>query len=95
MLESVTVRSTNLDYCFHTNNIEYVRFILNTYPAKELLEQEISGLEIHYGNQTHEGDVVDIGKIPMEEGDLFTLTSGGKTAAECMVYWNQKKEELN
>ena len=95
MLESVTVRSTNLDYCFHTNNIEYVRFILNTYPAKELLEREISGLEIHYGNQTHEGDVVSIGKIPMEEGDLFTLTSGGKTAAECMIYWNQKKEELN
>ena len=86
-LESVTVRSTNLDYCFHTNNIEYVRFILNTYPAKKFQEQEVTALEIHYGNQTHEGDLIDIGKTTLDDADYFSLTSNGKTAAECMLYW--------
>jgi len=30
-IDTITVRSTSLDYCYHTNNIEYVRFVLDTY----------------------------------------------------------------
>ena len=89
IMETVTVRSTNLDYCSHTNNVEYVRFILNTYPAATFQRRELRLLEIHYGNQTHEGDELQIGKIPLAGADYFSVSAGGKTAAECMLRWEE------
>ena len=46
--ESVVVRSTSIDYCHHTNNTEYVRFVLNTFGVNELKAKPISEFEIHY-----------------------------------------------
>ena len=87
LLEAVKVRSTNLDYCSHTNNIEYLRFVLNTYSAKTFLEREIARIEIHYGNQTFEGDEIEIFKHSEMQTDCFSLVSNGKTAVDCLLLW--------
>ena len=50
-VDTVTVRSTSLDYCYHTNNIEYVRFMLNTYDSEFFKAHDPEGLEIHYLSQ--------------------------------------------
>lgn len=89
ILETVKVRSTNLDYCSHTNNIEYLRFILNTYPAEHFKEQEITKLEIHYGNQTFEGDEIVISRHCDGLTDYFSLQSGQTPAADCMIVWSK------
>ena len=86
-LETVKVRSTNLDYCSHTNNIEYMRFILNTYTAKDFLELEIARIEIHYGNQTFEEDEIVIFKYSDMQADYFSLVSNGKTSVDCFLLW--------
>jgi acyl-ACP thioesterase len=86
-METVRVRSTNLDYCSHTNNIEYLRFILNTYAARTFEEREISRIEIHYGNQTFEGDEIAVFKHSDMQTEYFSLVSNGKTAVDCMIVW--------
>ncbi len=84
-LESVTVRTMNLDYCSHTNNIEYVRFILNTYPSEELRERAIEHIEVHYTGQTFEGDVLDIGRLGRDGRELFFITCRGKPIVSCSI----------
>lgn len=86
-LETVTVRSTNLDYCSHTNNVEYIRFLLNTYPSAKFQQQELGFIEIHYGSQTHEGDKLQISKTTTDKTDYFFISSGTQTAVECMLSW--------
>lgn len=87
VMETAVIRSTNLDYNFHTNNVEYVRFILNAYNAKHLAERDIGQIEIHYGCQTFEGDTIQIAKHTEGVKDYFRLQSNEKVAAECIIKW--------
>lgn len=86
-LETVKVRSTNLDYCSHTNNIEYLRYILNTYRAEQFMAHEIEQVEIHYGNQTFEDDEIEIAKHGDGQTDTFSLRVRGASAVDCMIVW--------
>ena len=35
LVDTLTVRTSNIDYAGHTNNIEYIRMLLNTFTLKE------------------------------------------------------------
>lgn len=87
LTESVIVRSTSLDYCYHTNNIEYVRFVLNTYGIEQFKQHEPKQVEIHYGNQSFEGEKLDINKLSTEDGDLFSITRDGSLITSCRINW--------
>jgi len=88
LLETVKVRSTNLDYCSHTNNIEYLRFILNTYRAEQFMAHEIEQVEIHYGSQTFEDDEIEIAKHGDGQIDYFSLRARDASAVDCMIVWH-------
>lgn len=90
-VDTVTVRSTSLDYCYHTNNIEYVRFVLNSYDSDFFKTHDPAGLEIHYLSQSFEGDKLDIGKIREEDGDLFRIRRDGTEITACMLSWQDAK----
>lgn len=81
------VRSMNLDYCGHTNNVEYVRFILNTFTSEELRAKEISCIEMNYRGQSYEGDTLGIERTAEPGTDTFFITRGDKTAAACRIEW--------
>ncbi len=85
--ESVKVRSMNIDYCSHTNNVEYVRFILNTYSTAELAERELEGIEMHYDGQSYEGETLDIEKLADPDGDRFFVRCGGTEKTACRIVW--------
>ena len=87
LVEKLTIKSTSIDYCIHTNNVEYIRFILDTYKVSELIEKPIKGLEIHYLGQTLEGQTLNVSKITQEDRDLFLLTdeAGKQKALECSI----------
>lgn len=87
VLNTVRVQATNLDYCAHTNNVEYFRFILNTYDAKELMAREAEQIEVHYGQQTFEGDVLSVSKHREDATDYFSVCSDRGAAVECAVSW--------
>lgn len=87
VLNTVRVQASNLDYCAHTNNVEYFRFILNTYAAKELMAREVEQIEVHYGRQTFEGDELRVSKHREDTTDYFSISSEQGTAVECAVSW--------
>ena len=89
-LESVTVRTMNLDYCSHTNNVEYVRFILNTYPSAHFREYGISAIEMHYLGQSFEGDNLDLEKLTNDGSEQFFITKEGKNVASCSIEWKKR-----
>ena len=85
--ESVTVRSTSLDYCYHTNNIEYVRFMLNTYPVDHFKTHEPAQLEIHYASQSFEGEVLSIMKESYDDGDQFHVLRDSQEITSARIRW--------
>ena len=93
VVHTITVRSTSLDYCYHTNNIEYVRFVLNTYDAEFLKTHEPTGLEIHYLGQSFEGERLDIEKLCREDGDLFRVRRDGSEITACKIAWRKSEDE--
>lgn len=88
--DTVCVKATNLDYCSHTNNIEYIRFIFNTYRAKELADRDVEQVEVHYGQQTFEGDVLSVMMHSIGDEDFFSIQSGEEVAAECRIKWRKQ-----
>ena len=76
-----TVRSTDIDFGGHMNNIAYIRAIESLFPAKEWQEKKISEMEIHYKRACYEGDVLKFQK--KAEGDSLQLAAflpNGKVA---------------
>ena len=88
-VESVTVRSTSLDYCWHTNNIEYVKFVLNDYDADFFKTHEPAALEVHYANQSFEGEQLDIEKLSVDENDYYHIRRGSDEIASCRLVWKK------
>lgn len=86
-LYSVTVRSTNLDFCGHTNNVEYLRFVLASFESRDLEQRGIRTIEMDYRGQSYEGDVLDIERSRQDNTDCFFITRNGQTAAACRIEW--------
>ena len=85
LVDSVTVRSTNVDYSNHCNNVEYLRFILNTYTVEELVNNQIKEIEVDYVNQSYEGDTLSVHKQSSDNRDVFSLKKSDQTVIRCVV----------
>ncbi len=85
--DTVRVRAASIDYCSHTNNVEYIRFILNTFSFDELVRRDVEQMEVHYGRQTFEGDVLSVGRYRGDKEDLFSVSSDEGVAVECRFRW--------
>lgn len=79
------VKSGDIDFVQHTNNVSYVRFIMNTYSVRELRERPVRAIEVRYAGQTHEGDTLTIRKAEAEGKELFDIVLGDSTAVECEI----------
>ncbi len=72
-VDSVKVRSTNIDFCHHTNNVEYIRFLMNTYSVREMEEKQFKEIEICYAKQSFENDELQIYKRSDEGKDILVI----------------------
>lgn len=54
--------SSDIDYSNHTNNVSYVKYVVNTIPCKFFEENQITDFEIHYINESKEGQILKIYK---------------------------------
>lgn len=84
-VDSVRVRYTNIDMSHHTNNKEYVRFILNTYTVEQMETRPIREIEMRYVSQSFENNVLNIEKSRDGNRDIFAVTCDGNTVAKCEV----------
>ncbi len=85
IVEQVKVRSTNIDMSHHTNNLEYLRFVLNTFSVKELETKLIKEMEVIYANQSFENDMLDVHKLELQNKDVIVLQKQDKPIVKCEV----------
>ena len=73
LVSEINVKSSNVDFYLHTNNVEYVRFILDTIPVKELIDKNYNDIQINYLFESREGDVLNIYRKKVDNGYLFLI----------------------
>ena len=93
-LDEVKVGASDIDYCYHTNNIAYVRYFMNQFRVDDLVERPVKAIEFQYANQTHEGDCLEVYACgPAEENntqaplytEAYIIELDGKQVVSCQV----------
>ena len=77
-----TVRSTDIDFGNHMNNIAYVRKFLDQFPSEQITGAAVRSIEIHYGHPCREGKTLNIYR--RQDGESWRMcirNSKGETAA--------------
>ena len=80
-----TVPSTAIDYCMHLNNVEYLRFILNTDGVEYGLYYPVSAVELQYLLQAREGEELTVCKKVEGTTEYFSVCGKNGTAVRCVV----------
>lgn len=76
------VRSIDIDFGQHMNNVAYIRALFGGLTCKELETMNITGLEVAYKAQSYEGDVLILRRRETEDGsDFAMLRENGDVAA--------------
>lgn len=83
--DEVKVRSTDIDYCHHTNNIAYVRYFMNQIGVDDLIEHPVSAIEVQYAAQTYEGDMLEVYRCDSESCEAFVIEKDGTKVVSCMI----------
>ena len=91
-IDKIKVRSTSIDYLHHTNNTEYVRFVMNTYSSSEQITCPIREFEIHYVGQAKENDLLTIYRKTSENIDYVTIKNEDKTDVRCKITKGEKHD---
>lgn len=56
------IHSTDIDFSYHTNNVSYVKYILNSLNSDFIDSHKITDFEVHYINESKEGQKLSIYK---------------------------------
>ena len=91
-LDNVNIKSSNIDYCMHTNNIEYIRFLTNIFSVGELIETSIKSFEIDYINQSRENDNLLIYKDKTDDS-IFIVKNKDLTVVKCRIQKEKRRTE--
>lgn len=83
--DRVQVKYTNIDFCHHTNNLEYVRLIMNTYTVAEMEKRRFSEMQIDYISQSFENELLDICKSSLDGKDEFIIQKDSKPIVKCEI----------
>ena len=101
LIDTVTVRTGNIDYAGHTNNVEYIRLLLNTFTLDEWRGMAPCDLQVAYLSQSFLGDKLSIyshdRQIDADSGDniqpaatherLFTVKKDTQDVLRCAIRW--------
>ena len=84
LVDQVTVRSADIDYCHHTNNVAYVRYFMNQIDVDDLIEHPVKAIEVQYAAQTHEGDKLCIYRCS-SENEAYLIEKDGSKVVSCII----------
>ena len=95
LLDTVAVQTSNIDYAGHTNNVEYIRLLLNTFTLDEWRGIAPRELQVAYLNQSFLGDRLAIHgrdtQIDAANGvtheRLYTVKKGEQAVLRCAIRW--------
>ncbi len=84
LIDQVTVRSADIDYCHHTNNVAYVRYFMNQISVDDLIDHPVKAIEVQYAAQTHEGDKLCIYRCS-SENEAYLIEKDGSKVVSCII----------
>ena len=84
LIDEITVRSADIDYCHHTNNVAYVRYFMNQISVDDLTEHPVKAIEVQYAAQTHEGDKLCIYRCS-SENEAYLIEKDGSKVVSCII----------
>lgn len=85
IIDEIVVRSTDIDYCRHTNNISYVRYFMNQYKTEDLIDHPVRSIEVQYAAQTHEGDKLELYRCDTENEEAYVIELDGSRVVSCII----------
>ena len=85
LIDEITVRSADIDYCHHTNNVAYVRYFVNQIGVDDLIENPVKAIEVQYVAQTHEGDRLSMYHCDFEN-EAYMIEKDGSKVVSCIIY---------
>lgn len=85
LIDEITVRSSDIDYCYHTNNVAYVRYFVSQFRTDDLVERPVRSVEVQYATQTHEGDRLSVYRCESGAAEAFTIEKDGQTVVSCLI----------
>ncbi len=89
LVQQVRVLYTEVDHNGHTNNVSYIRYILNTMDSAFYEKHEIKELEIHYLKESMEENTLDVYKAVDSGNYIYQIQKEG----QCIVEAIWKTEE--
>lgn len=89
----VKIKYTNIDFVGHTNNKEYIRFMLNTYSVRELEERPIKEMDVVYVNQTYENDILTVQKDSDKDRDIIAIQKDGNYIVRSEIVRSDSKTD--
>jgi acyl-ACP thioesterase len=84
LIDEITVRSADIDYCHHTNNVAYVRYFMNQTGVDELIKHPVRTIEVQYAAQTHEGDKLSLYRCS-SENEAYVIEKDGARVVSCII----------
>ena len=84
LIDEITVRSADIDYCHHTNNVAYVRYFVNQIDVDDLIGNPVKTIEVQYAAQTHEGDRLSMYRCD-SENDAYVIEKDGSKVVSCII----------
>jgi len=79
------VYAPDIDFSHHTNNVIYVRYLLNTLSSEYLKDKEIDVFEIHYISESIEDDDLKIYKKEMENSVEFLIKENDREVVRAIL----------
>ena len=84
LIDEITVRSADIDYCNHTNKVAYVLYFVNQTGVDELIKHPVRTIEVQYAAQTHEGDKLSVYRCS-SENEAFVIEQDGAKVVSCII----------
>ncbi len=93
LIDTVTVRTGNIDYAGHTNNVEYIRLLLDTFTLDEWRSMAPSELQVAYLNQSFLDDSLSIYRAELsptgtsQHERVYTIKKAEQDILRCRIGW--------
>lgn len=82
---TITVPSTSIDFCGHVNNVEYLRFILNSATVQKELTNPVREVEIHFVKQSRENELLSLFCSENNRTEVYGLKNGEDIVVRCKI----------
>lgn len=84
------VRASDIDYSKHTNNAIYIRYVLNSLPSEFFDKYAITDVEIHYINESKEGQKLKIYKKQNNNSIDFLIKEDNREIIRANIEFKEK-----